>query len=205
MSAPQTKDGLETIGAEPEDYRFTFEAHPTRVTIVFDGVTVADSSNVRVMQETRLAPVYYFPRDDLNWDLLQPSKHRTYCPFKGNASYWSLVVSGRRTENAAWSYEDPFEEATHIKGYVAFYAELVDVIDEGEKPIDDEADASLQIHTNPLLGWLLNDAPLITSSKELTESFARALQTVGIPIWRMSVIIRTLHPQVMAESLRWWA
>ncbi len=205
MSAPRATDGLETITAEPEDYRFTFEAHPTRVKIVFDGVTVADSCNVRVMRETRLAPVFYFPHDDLNWDLLQPSEHRTHCPFKGNASYWSLMVSGRRTENAAWSYEDPFEEASHIKGFVAFYAELVDVIDEGEKPMDDGAEASLQIHTNPLLSWLLNDAPLITSSKELTESFARALQTVGIPIWRMSVIIRTLHPQVMAESLRWWA
>jgi adenylate cyclase len=205
MSAPQTKDGLETIGAEPQDYRFTFEAHPARVRIAFGGVTVADSSKVRVMRETRLAPIFYFPRDDLNWDLLQPSKHRTHCPFKGNASYWSLVASDRRADNAAWSYEDPFEDASHIKDYVAFYADLVDMIDEGEKPMDEGADASPQIHTNPLLGWLLNEAPLITSSKELTESFARELQTVGIPIWRMSVIIRTLHPQVMAEALRWWA
>ena len=204
MSAPRATDGLETITAEPEDYRFTFEAHPTRVRIAFDGVTVADSCNVRVMRETRLAPVFYFPHDDLNWDLLQPSEYRTYCPFKGNASYWSLVVSGRRAENAAWSYQDPFEAASHIKNYVAFYADLVDVIDEGQEPIDEESDASKQIHTNPLLGWLLNDAPLITSSKELTEAFARELQRVGIPLWRMSVIIRTLHPQVMAEALRWW-
>ncbi len=80
MSAPRTKDGLETISAEPEDYRFTFEAHPTRVRITFDGVTVADSRQVHVMRETRLAPAFYFPRDDINWDLLQRSKHRTYCP-----------------------------------------------------------------------------------------------------------------------------
>ena len=70
MSAPQTKDGLEAISAEPEDYHFSFELHPARVRIVFGGVTVADSSNVHVMQETRLAPIFYFPRDDLNWDLL---------------------------------------------------------------------------------------------------------------------------------------
>lgn len=205
MSAPRTKDGLETISAEPEDYRFTFEAHPARVRIAFDGVTVADSRQVHVMRETRLAPVFYFPRDDLNWDLLQRSEHRTYCPFKGNATYWSLVASGRRVENAAWSYEDPFEAASHIKDYVAFYADLVDVIDEGGEAVHEETDASKQIHTNPLLGWLLNEAPLITSSKELTEAFARELQRVGIPLWRMAVIIRTLHPQVMAESLRWWA
>ncbi len=58
MNAQQTKDGLEAISAEPEDYRFTFEAHPTRVRIAFDGVTVADSCKVRVMRETRLAPVF---------------------------------------------------------------------------------------------------------------------------------------------------
>jgi adenylate cyclase len=201
----QARDGLETIRAEPEDYGFTFEAHPARVRIAFGGVTVADSSNVRVMHETRLAPIFYFPRDDLNWDLLQPSEHRTYCPFKGNASYWSLVASDRRSDNAAWSYEDPYEGASHIKDYVAFYADLVQVIDEGEKPVDEGADAPIQIHTNPLLGWLLNEAPLITSSKELTEEFARELQRVGIPVWRLSVIIRTLHPQVAAEALRWWA
>ncbi len=205
MSAPQEKHSLETISAEPEDYRFTFDVHPARVTVTLDGVTVADSSKVRVMRETRLAPVFYFPRDDLNWDLLQRSEHRTYCPFKGNASYWSIVVSGQRTENAAWSYEDPFEGAGHIKDYVAFYANLVDVVDAGEQPVDERADASARTHTNPLLGWLLNEAPLITSSKELTEAFARELQTVGVPIWRLSVIIRTLHPQVMAEALRWWA
>ncbi len=205
MSELQAEDGLETIGAEPEDYRFTFEVHPARVRIVFGGVTVADSSKVRVMHETRLAPIFYFPRDDLNWDLLHPSEHRTYCPFKGNASYWSVVASDRRADNAAWSYEDPFEGASHIKDYVAFYAGLVEVIDEGGKPMADGADAPVQIHTNPLLGWLLNEAPLITSSKELTEEFARELQRVGIPVWRLSVIIRTLHPQVMAEALRWWA
>ena len=165
MSAPQTKDGLEAINADPEDYQFTFEVHPARVRIAFDGVTVANSRKVRVMRETRLAPVFYFPRDDLNWDLLQRSEHRTYCPFKGNASYWSLVVSGRRTENVAWSYEDPFEEASYIKDYMAFYTDLVDVIDESEESIDEGTDAAKQIHTNPLLGWLLNDAPRMTSSK----------------------------------------
>ena len=56
-----------------------------------------------------------------------------------------------------------------------------------------------------MLGWLLNDASRIASNKELTESFARQLQSVGIPIWRLSVIIRTLHPQVQAEALLWWA
>jgi adenylate cyclase len=205
MSAPKTEGDLEAINADPEDYRFTFEAHPRRVKIAFNGVTVADSSRVRVMRETRLPPVLYFPLDDLNWDLLQRSEHRTYCPFKGNASYWSLVVSGLRAENAVWGYEEPFEGASHIKDYVAFYANLVAVIEEDEEVVHQETTAATQTYSNPLLGWLLNDAPRITSSKELTEAFARQLQRVDIPVWRLAVIIRTLHPQVLAEALRWWA
>jgi adenylate cyclase len=206
MSAPQTKDRLEAINAEPEDHGFTFEPHPTRVRVAFNGVTVADSSDVRVMRETRLPPVFYFPREALDWQYLERTEHRTFCPFKGNASYWSLDVSGRRAENAVWSYEDPFEEANHIKNYVAFYTNLVDVINDNEGVIDQEAaDAPARTDANPLLGWLLNDAPRMKSGKELTESFARQLQTVGIPVWRMAVIIRTLHPQVLAEAMRWWA
>lgn len=205
MSARQAKDGLEAISAEPEDYHFTFDIHPGRVRVVCNGETLADSRAVRVMRETRLAPVYYFPQADVNWQRLQRSEHRTYCPFKGNASYWSVIGASQRVENAAWSYEEPFAEAKHIKGYVAFYANLVEIVDEHENDEDGKATASGQAYGNPLLTWLLNDAPLAESSKELTESFARQLQSVGIPIWRMSVIIRTLHPQVLAEALRWWA
>lgn len=83
MSAAKPQDRLESIGVEPEDYGFTFDAHPGKVKVEFNGVTIADSDRVRVMRETRLAPVFYFPRDDLNWTHLQASEHRTYCPFKG--------------------------------------------------------------------------------------------------------------------------
>ncbi len=205
MSAAKPQDRLESIGVEPEDYGFTFDAHPGKVKVEFNGVTIADSDRVRVMRETRLAPVFYFPRDDLNWTHLQASEHRTYCPFKGNASYWTVNVSGQRAENAAWSYENPVEEARHIKDYVAFYANLVAIIDESGHATDTGIDESAKAYSNPLLDWLLNDAVQITSSKALTGAFAQRLQAVGIPVWRMAVIIHTLHPQVLAEALRWWA
>jgi adenylate cyclase len=205
MSVPRSQDGLEAINADPADYRFTFEAHPRRVRVAFDGTTVVDSSKVRVMRETRLPPIFYFPHDDVNWELLQRSEHRTYCPFKGNASYWSLEVSGRRAENAVWSYEEPFGEARHIRDYCAFYTNLVEFVEEDAETLSQGSGQSVQTYNNPLLGWLLNDAPGLTSTKELTDAFARQLQRVGIPIWRLSVIIRTLHPQVLAEALRWWS
>jgi len=205
MSVPGSQDGLEAINAEPEDYRFTFDVHPTRVRVAFKGTTVGDSTKVRVMRETRLPPILYFPREDLNWDLLQRSEHRTYCPFKGNASYWSLEVSGRRAENAVWGYEEPFGEAGHIKNYFAFYANLVEITEDDPETPGEVSGQAAQTYDNPLLGWLLNDAPGLTSTKELTDAFAGQLQRVGIPIWRLSVIIRTLHPQVLAEALRWWS
>lgn len=205
MSTPQSEERLESIRTEPADYGFTFEAYPRRVRVEYNGATLADSKRVRVMHETRLPPVHYFPRDDLNWEHFQRTEHRTYCPFKGNASYWTLKAFGQRVENAAWSYEDPLEEARHIKDYVAFYANLVEIVDDDGQTTHRGLDESAQTYANPLLDWLLNEAVEITSSKALTEAFARRLQAVGIPIWRMAVIIRTLHPQVAAEALRWWA
>lgn len=205
MSAPEVRDGLETIAGEPEEQGFTFDVHPSRVTVSFNGVTVAASEQARMMRESRLPPVIYFPPDDVDWDCLEKTGHHTFCPFKGNASYWSLDISGERAENAAWGYEEPFDEASHIGGYVAFYANLVHLVDAGEDATAVAVGDPEQANTNPLLPWLLNDAPGLASTIELTEGFARALQAVGIPVWRLMVIIRTLHPQVLAEAMRWWA
>ena len=205
VSVPRANDDLEGISVEPAEYQFTFEAHSGRVRALFHGTTIADSSAVRVMREAGLSPVYYFPRVDIDWNLLQPSRHLTYCPFKGNASYWSLTVAGQRLENVAWSYEEPIASAAHIKGYVAFYDNLVEILDQGPTPVDGRQEASAQVYANPLLAWLLHEAPRCASSRELTEAFALQLQRVGVPVWRLAVIIRTLHPQVLAEALRWWA
>ena len=87
---------------------------------MFQGQTIADSSNALVMHETRLAPVFYFPREDVRMDLLVKSSRRTHCPFKGNASYWTIQVGSRSAENAAWSYEDPYDESSIVKRYIAF-------------------------------------------------------------------------------------
>ena len=88
---------------------------------------------------------------------------------------------------------------------MAFYANLVDMFDDGEDTVADGVGTAQEANTNPLLPWLLNDAPGLTSTKALTESFAHALQAAGIPLWRLAVIIRTLHPQVLAEALAWSA
>ena len=92
-----------------------------RVSVEFNGVTIADSSKAILFREGSMAPVYYFPRDDVRMDLMRPSRHKTHCPFKGDASYWSLTVGEKSLQNVVWSYEKPIEEVVSIKSFVAFY------------------------------------------------------------------------------------
>ncbi len=86
---------------ETPDYEITFEAEPKRMHVVFNGETIADSTRTLVLFETRHADVHYFPRADVCMDFLRRTDHHTYCPYKGNAAYWSIEVGGETVENAA--------------------------------------------------------------------------------------------------------
>ncbi len=186
----------------PGGYGLSFTPGPQRVRVEVAGVTLADSARTLVLNETRLAPVYYFPREDVRMDLMEPSAHRTNCPFKGNASYWSLALDGRRIDNLLWSYEDPLPEARAIGGYVAFYDNLVEqwYFDDQPGPI---AAAKGTAGANPLLDWLLHVAPGAANARELTEQLVQQLLSAAVPVLRFNVIIRTLHPQQNAVALRW--
>jgi uncharacterized protein (DUF427 family) len=108
------------------DYRITFEPSPRRVRVQFGGETIADSSSAHLLFETRHLPIYYFPRSDVRFDLLQATEHHSYCPYKGTAAYWSIAAGDRLSENAVWGYPQPFAEVVQIKDYVAFYWNRVD-------------------------------------------------------------------------------
>ena len=99
---------------------------PKRIRAVFGGVEIAQSSNALILRETRHAPVYYFPKDDVRMDLLEQTDHATVCSIKGDASYWNIVTSEKTGENAAWCYKSPIASAENIAGYVAFYFKLMD-------------------------------------------------------------------------------
>ncbi len=107
------------------DYRVDLEPGPTRMRASLAGVTLAESDRCLVVRETRHAPVVYFPREDVRLEHFERTDHDTFCPFKGEASYWSLRAGDRFEPNAAWSYEDPFEQVAGLKGYVAFYSDRV--------------------------------------------------------------------------------
>jgi len=108
------------------DYRITFERSPRRVRVQFNGEWVADSTGAHLLFETRHLPIYCFPRADVRTDLLRASEHHTYCPYKGTASYWSIAVGDRLSENAVWAYPEPYDEVAEIKDYLAFYWDRVD-------------------------------------------------------------------------------
>ena len=117
-TADTSSPEVENTSSQRSSYRFTFEPYPGRVVAMLNHEIIADSHRARVMKETRLPPVYYFPRDDVRMDLARAATHRTHCPFKGNASYWSFEVGEKRVENLMWGYEDATEEAFELKDYV---------------------------------------------------------------------------------------
>ncbi|OGA11262.1 MAG: hypothetical protein A3D95_15075 [Betaproteobacteria bacterium RIFCSPHIGHO2_12_FULL_69_13] len=101
-----------------------------RVRVTFNGEVIADTRDairmVEAMEGSTVAPVvYYIPRKDVKMDRLVRTTHRSYCPFKGHASYYSLAGG---PENAVWSYEQPYDEMLAIKEHLAFYPDKVDAI-----------------------------------------------------------------------------
>jgi uncharacterized protein (DUF427 family) len=110
----------------PSDHLLYFEDSPRRVRVVFGGETVADSRRAKLLHEAGLLPVYYFPIEDVRMELLEESDHTTHCPFKGDASYWSVRAGDRVAENAVWSYPEPIDSAPPIAGYLAFYWRKMD-------------------------------------------------------------------------------
>jgi uncharacterized protein (DUF427 family) len=107
-------------------HRVHVEPTPRRVRVTFNGETIADSSRARLLRETGHLPVYYFPPEDVRNDLLEPTDQHTRCPFKGEASYWTVRVGDRVAENAMWGYLDPLPERQDIRGYRAFYWDRMD-------------------------------------------------------------------------------
>jgi len=93
---------------------------PRNVRVVFGGETIADSKRVKLLRESDILPVYYFPAEDVRRDLLLASDHKAQCSYKGEASYWTARSGAKTAENAVWSYLNPSAEATPLKNHFAF-------------------------------------------------------------------------------------
>jgi uncharacterized protein (DUF427 family) len=115
--------------AKRPEHRITTRHANARVQVVLGGEVIADTNDAIAMHEGTYPVVYYVPRKDVKMDRLVRTSHTTYCPFKGHASYFSLVDG---PENAVWSYEQPYDEVLVIKDRLAFYPDKVDSITAGK-------------------------------------------------------------------------
>ncbi len=107
-------------------YAVDLERAAKRVRVTFNGETIVDTDRAVLVLETQHAPVYYFRREDVRMDLAQRTTHTTFCPFKGEASYWNLTVGDKSEENVFWSYEAPYVEVPGMKDLVGIYWNRMD-------------------------------------------------------------------------------
>ena len=120
MQAETTANPAPGFAKHP-GYKIALTPVERRMRVWLGCIAIAESSNVLAMREGDYAPVYYFPRGDVNMELLTATDRKTVCPFKGDASYWTIDAGDSTEENAAWSYESPYDEMVEIKDYIAFY------------------------------------------------------------------------------------
>lgn len=108
----------------------TIEPNRGRVRVHFAGRVVADTTRALTMREGTYPKVLYVPREDADMSLLELTDHKTHCPHKGDAAYYSIRAAGKEAKNAIWSYEDPHPGVAAIKGHLAFYPDRVDRVEE---------------------------------------------------------------------------
>ena len=111
------------------DHLITISPVEGKVRVTVAGETVAQSMRALRLEEKGYPPVYYLPRSDADMSLLVGTTHYTYCPYKGDCSYYSIPIGGAKSEYAVWTYENPYEAVADIKEYLAFYPTRVDAIE----------------------------------------------------------------------------
>ncbi len=112
------------------DHPITVTPNPNRVVVTRDGQVIADTRAALVMQEASYPVVQYIPRGDADLVAFERTDHATYCPYKGDASYFTIRAGDRPAENAVWTYEGPHDAVAAIKDHLAFYPHQVEIREE---------------------------------------------------------------------------
>jgi uncharacterized protein (DUF427 family) len=126
MNAPASATSAKPIRIPGPDHPITIEPNASRVVISVGGRVVADTKDALTLREAKYSAVQYIPRKDVDMSLLARTEHATYCPYKGDCSYYSIPSGGERSINAVWTYEAPYAAVGQIKDYLAFYPDRVD-------------------------------------------------------------------------------
>jgi uncharacterized protein (DUF427 family) len=112
------------------DHPIIIEDNPHRVRVLVGGVIVAETTRALTLKEATLPPVLYIPREDAQMDLYERTEHKSHCPYKGDAAYYTVTAGGIVSKNAVWTYEEPYPAVKDIAGRLAFYPGKVDAIEE---------------------------------------------------------------------------
>jgi uncharacterized protein (DUF427 family) len=118
-----------TVKIPGPDHPITVEPAHTRVVVKAGDRVIADTRRALTLREASYPAVFYIPREDADMALLSRTEHKSWCPYKGEASYYSITPGGARAVNAIWSYETPHEAVSAIKDHLAFYPDRVDSIE----------------------------------------------------------------------------
>jgi len=133
-SAPGGAFNFDLAGASPK-HRIFFADYPLRLRAVAGDRTVVDTTRAKLLYETNIMPVVYAPLEDFDASLLERTDHSTHCPFKGDASYWTVRAGDVVLENAVWAYEDPLPAAPWLEGHAAMYWKLASAWYVEEEPV----------------------------------------------------------------------
>jgi uncharacterized protein (DUF427 family) len=119
-----------TIKIPGPDHPITIEPNPGRVVVALGGRVIADTRAALTLREANYPPVQYIPRKDVDMAALARSATTTYCPYKGEAAYFSIPAGGDRSVDAIWTYEAPYGAVAEIKDHLAFYPDRIDAIEQ---------------------------------------------------------------------------
>ena len=127
------------------DHPISIQRNPARVVASVAGRVIADTRGALTLREADYPVVQYIPREDVDLTQLERTDHATYCPYKGECSYYSIPAGGEKSVNAVWTYEDPYPAVAQIKGYVAFYPDKVDEIAEQLPTTRESSDSGVPV------------------------------------------------------------
>jgi uncharacterized protein (DUF427 family) len=121
----------EKLVLEPTtEHPITIEENPNRIVVKAGSHVIADTRAALTLREAAYSPVFYVPLADVDEAQLSRTDHATYCPYKGDASYYSVPAAGFDGENVVWEYQDPYPSVAEIKDHVAFYDDRVEITEE---------------------------------------------------------------------------
>ena len=109
------------------DHPITVTPTAEKITVSFGGQVIASTTQALTLQESTYPAVQYIPREDVDPSVLERSESHTYCPYKGEASYFSLKVGDTSSEDAIWTYETPYDAVAPIRDHLAFYPDRVEI------------------------------------------------------------------------------